>query len=361
MAAREIPGISRRKVLSSTLLASTAVLTGVSQNVFAQAPAAPKPAETPDNSIRIDVQEVIVPVTVTDDKGRFVSNLEKSDFEVLDQGRHQDLTYFSRERSQPVVSGLLVDLSNSSRTQWKYFQDATIDLALTLLPGKEKPGKEKFSSYLIGYGNKAELLVNTTNDSDPIVTKLRQLKPGGGASLFDALFMACTTRALVPGEPLEPRRVVVVIGDGNDNSSRKTLQEALDAAQRNLVTIYGISTLSYGFTSDGDANLVKLADETGGRVEYPLQDVYKDVNGYLSKPSDEGNLQFKAGTGGFASALSNSVFKAIANVTGEITTQYILRYIPNEPAPGQTFRNIVVKVNLPDVKVRARKGYFQAL
>ena len=154
--------------------------------------------------------------------------------------------------------------------------------------------------------------------------------------------------------------MVVVIGDGNDNSSKRTLEEALEVAQRNLVTIYGISTMAYGFTSDGDPNLVRLAEETGGRVEYPLQNVYKDVSGYLSKPSDEGNLAFKAGTGGFTAALSNAVFKSIANVTGEITTQYILRYIPNEPAPNKTFRNLNVKVALPDVKVRARKGYYPA-
>lgn len=358
--------IARRSLLGwgAGLLGTGSALLGLAQTGLGQNPVPPlaggvKP-EPAEPSIRIDVQEVIVPVTVTDDKGRFVSNLEQRDFEVLDQGKHQDLISFTRERNQPVVSGLLIDLSNSTRTQWKYFQEATIDLALTLLPGKEKPGKEKFSGYLIGYGNKAELMVNTTSDAEPIVNKLRELKPGGGAALYDAIYMACTNRALIPGEPFEPRRVLIVIGDGNDNASKKTLAEAVEVAQRSLVTVYGISTVSYGFTSDGDANLVRLAEETGGRVEYPLQDVYKDVSGYLSKPSDEGNLAFKAGTGGFASALSNAVFKAIANVTGEITTQYLLRYIPNELAPNRAFRNINVKVALPDVKVRARKGYYPA-
>ncbi len=303
------------------------------------------------------VNEVIVPVTVTDEKGRFVSNLEQRDFSVYDQGKKQEISFFSRERNQPVVSGLLIDLSNSSRTQWKSFQGAAEELALTLLP----QGKPRFSTYLIGYGNQAELLVNTTSDPEPIVSKIRTLKPGGGAALYDAIFMACTNRTLVPGEPFEPRRVLIVIGDGNDNTSKKTLAEVLEVAQKNLVTIYGISTLSYGFTSDGDANLVKLAEETGGRVEYPLQDVYKDVSGYLSKPSDEGNLAFKAGSGGFASAISSAVFKAIANVAGEVTTQYILRYTPNEMPTTNKLRELVVKVELPDVKVRARRGYYPTL
>ena len=103
-------------------------------------------------SIKVEVNEVIVPVTVTDDKGRFISNLEKKDFEILDEGKPQTINFFSRERSQPVVAGFLIDLSNSSRAQWKNFQTAATELVLTLLPGKEK-----FSGYMIGYGNKAEL------------------------------------------------------------------------------------------------------------------------------------------------------------------------------------------------------------
>ena len=106
-------------------------------------------------------------------------------------------------------------------------------------------------------------------------------------------------------------------------------------------------------------NLTRLAEETGGRVEYPLQNVYKDVSGFLSTPSDEGNLALKAGTGGFASALATALFRSVANVAGEITTQYILRYIPNDAeAPDKVFRGLNVRVALPDVKVRARKGYY---
>jgi hypothetical protein len=125
------------------------------------------------------------------------------------------------------------------------------------------------------------------------------------------------------------------------------------------VTIYGISTTSYGFSSEGSENLTKLAEETGGRVEYPLQNVYKDVSGFQSTPSDEGNLAFHANTGGFASAIASALFGSVANITGEITTQYILRYIPDDSGPSdKVFRSLNVKVALPDVKVRARKGYY---
>jgi len=320
---------------------------------FAQQAAAP-PASTPQQSIKVQVNEVIVPVTVTDEKGKFVSNLDKEDFQIFDQGKPQVIRFFTRERSQPVVIGFLMDLSNSTRTQWKNFELAAEEMVIQMLPG----GNKKFSGYLIGYSNEAELMVDTTTDPDKILEKLRKVKPGGGSALYDAIYQACTSRALVQGEPVEPRRVIIVIGDGNDNHSSKSLEEVLEIAQRNLVTIHGISTTSYGFTSEGNGNLVRLAEETGGRVEYPLQDVYKDVAGYLSQPRDEGNYAIQPGTGGYTSAISTAIFKAIANVTGEVTTQYILRYTPDNTDSTKQFRNLNVKVSLANVKVRARKGYY---
>jgi Ca-activated chloride channel homolog len=340
-------------VLAGTALAGVPFLHAQQSPAVASQAPAPEPA---GNAISVAVEEVIVPVTVTDEKGRFVSNLEQKDFEVLEDGKLQSIRYFSRERSQPVVVGFLLDLSNSSRAQWKNFQTSAVELVLTLMPGKEK-----YSGYLIGYGNEAELMVNTTSDPEPIIGKIRDLKPGGGAALYDAIYMACTSRTLVKGEPVEPRRVLIVIGDGNDNASNHNLKEVIEIAQKNLVTIYGVSTMAYGFSNAGDENLVKMTEETGGRIEYPLQNVYKDVSGFLSTPSDEGNFAFKVGTGGFAGALSSSIFRSIANVAGEVNTQYVLRYIPNtDPNPEKPYRQINVKVALPNVTVRARKGYYPA-
>src|SRR5436190_7726800 len=334
---------------------TAALFTSLALAQNAQSPIAPQPPGPP---IRVQVNEVIVPVTVTDDRGRFVSNLDKQDFRIQDEGKDQTIRFFSRDRSQPVVVGFLLDMSNATRIHWKNFQEAATDLVLNLLPGDKK-----FSGYLISYGNDAELLVNTTSDSEPIVEKLRKMKPGGGAALYDAIYKACTTRDLVKGEPYEPRRVLIIIGDGHDTASKKSLDEVLEIAQRNLVTIYAISTDAYGFGSDGNKNLVRLAEQTGGRVEYPLNSLYKDVSGYLSTPSDEGNYAFKVGTGGYASEIAKGIFNSIVAIAGEITTQYILRYIPEveEKSAHKVFREIKVSVNnLPSVRVRAPTGYYPA-
>ena len=103
------------RALATALLASFAV-------------AQDKPVVLPPSQppIKVSVNEVIVPVTVTDDKGRFVSNLDKTDFRIMDEGQEQSIEYFSRERSQPVVVGFLLDMSNATRIHWKNFQDAAI-------------------------------------------------------------------------------------------------------------------------------------------------------------------------------------------------------------------------------------------
>ncbi len=311
-------------------------------------------AEAP-RPIQVQVNEVIVPVTVTDEKGRFVSNLDANDFRVFDEGKEQTLQFFSRERSQPVVVGFLLDLSNTSRIHWKNFQDAAIEMTLNMLPGDPK-----FSGYLVTYGNEAELAVNTTTDSEPIVAKLEKVKPGGGSALFDAIYLACQKRHIVNGEPYDPRRILIIIGDGHDNASKKSLEEVLEIAQRNLVTIYGMSTVAYGFSNEGDENLIRLAVATGGRVEYPLMGLYSDISGYLSTPSDEGNYAIQVGTGGYTAEVSGGIFRAVAHIAGEVTTQYILRYIPSvDPkTEGKPYRNIRVEVNLANVKIRARRGYY---
>lgn len=314
----------------------------------------------PQQPIRVSVNEVVVPVTVTDDKGRFVSNLEQKDFQIFDEGKEQKIEFFTRERNQPVVVGFLLDLSNNSRTQWKNWEIAAEGMVEQMLPDDNPDTRKRFSGYLIGFGNEAELMVDTTSDAEPIIEKLRKLKPGGGSALYDAVYKACTERKLVQGEPVDPRRVIIIIGDGNDNHSNKTLDQVVEVAQRNLVTVYAISTLYSGFTSEGTEALVRLTEETGGRVEYPLANPYKDINGYLSQPRDEGNYAIQPGTGGYASAVSSAIFGSVANVVGEVTTQYIMRYIPEigEKNSDKVYRSIKVSVALANVKVRARKGYY---
>ncbi len=180
---------------------------------------------------------------------------------------------------------------------WANFQNTTTELIRNLLTGDPK-----YSGYLIDYAREPEIAVNTTSNADALVDKVTGLQPGGGSSLFDAIFLACGSHKLMKGEPIEPRRIMIIIGDGHDNASSHSLAQTIQVAQRNLVTVYGISTKAYGLSKDGDDALQRLAIETGGRVVYPLGDVYRDTDGYLSHPaaSASGNYSLNVGTGSYA-------------------------------------------------------------
>jgi hypothetical protein len=122
-----------------------------------------------------------------------------------------------------------------------------------------------------------------------------------------------------------------------------------------------MSTMAYGFANESQGVLERLTGETGGHVQYPLQDVYKDVTGYLSKPSDAGNYAITVGTGGYAAALSSSILNAVGGIAGEVTTQYVLRYIPDvDPETKfKQYRRIRVEIpSLPNARIRARTGYY---
>src|SRR5579872_859368 len=206
-----------------------------------------RPVARAQAPIQVSVNEVIVPITVTDDKGRFVSNLTKSDFRIFDENKEQKIDFFSHEQSQPVVIGFLIDTSNGMKIHWDKYKEASTELMLNLLPGDKK-----FSGYLITYGNEPQLVADTSSDSEKMVDKMRKIKPAGGSALFDAIYTACTNRKTVNGEPFEPRRVIIVIGDGHDTASKKSLKEVIEIAQRNLVTIYAMSTVAFGFHTDGE-------------------------------------------------------------------------------------------------------------
>jgi hypothetical protein len=259
---------------------------------------------------------------------------------------------------QHTVIGFLVDMSSGNLSHWDKFKDATKEMIWGLLPNDPN-----YTGYLISYSTMAELVVNTTYDPDKLTDQVDRMKPGGGASLYNAIYMACTDRTLVPGEPYQPRRVIIIIGDGHDTASQYTLDQAIELAQRNLVTIYGVSTVAFGGSSDDSDNLERLAKETGGHVEYPLSDPYSNVSGYLSQPSDEGNYALHVGTGGYASAIAQAINTSVQALEGELTTQYILRYVPDiDPATSYRDKRRL-KVEIPtlpanSVKLQYRPYYY---
>ncbi len=323
---------------------------------------AQEPAPGESDLIKVDVNVVNVPVSVTDNAGRFLVDLAKDDFKVWENGKRVEIRYLTQgtdiENIPPLRVGFLVDKSSYARRYYKTYKDSIGDLAFQLIP---EAGRDR--GFLMGYHSEVDMLVPMTNDPYLISERLEKLKHGGGSALLDAVYDACTNQ-LASQEyqgPGEPRKVVVIIGDGHDNASRKTLDEVLYAAQRHQVTVHALSTVAWGFHESEERNLVKLAKETGGRIVRPMENVHKDVSGYLSKPQDAGNFVYTVGTGEYNAAQLQALFDAIQDVAGGIQKQYVLGYVPPTPFSDGRFRKIRVELKLTkyvDLDIRHRSGYY---
>lgn len=314
-----------------------------------------------ETTIRVEVNVVNLPITVTDREGRFIVDLKKSDFTVWEDGQQVEIRYFTRsveeEKKPPLHAGFIIDLSNTARLYYKTYQTSIGDLAWMLVP---EGGRNK--GFLFGYHTEVDELVDFTDDPVILTEKMESLKHGGGSAMFDAIYSACMEKLVsVPYQGAsEPRKVLVVIGDGHDNASKRSIDEVIHAAQLHQVTIYAVSTVGWGYHHEEEANLFRLARETGGRVVRPMQKVHKDVAGYLSKPQDAGNYQYEVGTGGYAAAQLQALYEGIIDVAGNVQSQYILGYIPSRPFDDRQLRQIDVEVGLAgaDVEIYHRRGYF---
>lgn len=316
----------------------------------------------PASTIQVDVNVVNVPVSVTDSDGRFLVDLSKDDFKVWENGQRVQIRYLTHstdtENMPPLRVGFLVDQSSTGRLYYKTYKESIGDLAFQLVP---EDGRDR--GFLMGYHTEVDLLVPMTNDAYLISEKLESIKHGGGSSMLDAIYDACT-KQLASEEymgPGEPRKVIVIIGDGHDNASKRSLDEVLYVAQRHQVTIHALSTVAWGFTAKEEKNLFDLAKATGGRIVQPMDNPHKDATGYLSKPQDAGNFVYTVGTGEYNAAQLQALFDAIRDVAGGIQKQYVLGYAPPTPFSDGKFRQIRVELKLTkyvDLDIRHRAGYY---
>jgi VWFA-related protein len=293
--------------------------------LFAQAAAEPKSnnSQTPDDQSRIKVRVELVNIltTVTDKKNRLVTDLTRDDFRIFEDGKPQDIRFFSRETDLPLRIGILIDTSNSIRDRLRFEQEAAIDfLNVAVRPGKDL-------AFVVAFDVEPQLVLDYTDDMEKLSNAIQGVQAGGVTSLFDAIFFSCKEKLLFfpPPEPYL-RRVIIIISDGQDNQSVHTREEALSMAQHAEVTIYTISTNRTGAEGRGDKVLRRLAGETGGRAFFPFE----------------------------ASDLAAN-FQEIAR---ELRSQYSLAYVSTNTAHDGTFRNITIQPVDKNLRVRAKNGYF---
>ena len=305
----------------AALLAGAALLAQDARvNAPAQDQVVPANEET---TIRVQVSRVPLLFTVTDKKNRFITNLEKEDFEVYDNKDKQEIRQFVRESDLPLRIGVVMDASNSIRDRFRFEQEAAIEFIRGVL------AEQKDRAFLISYDTRAELLVDFTQDPEQLANGVRSMRPGGGTALYDAIYYACRDK-LPEDRPLEQfRRALVVIGDGEDNQSSVTRDMALEMAHKAEVVVYTVSTNRSGQRQDGDKVLKYLAEETGGISFFPFQ--------------------------------ARDLQQSFADIANELRHQYFIIYSPTNFELDGSFHKIKVKANIKNAEVRVRSGYYAPL
>jgi len=278
-------------------------------------------AAAAQEKLSVDVDRVNVLVTVSDGKGRFIRNLNRGDFSVYEDDLPQGISNFSTETNLPLNVAFLIDSSGSVRDKLRFEKQAAARFFSSAL----RPGKDK--ALVMSFDTKTALLQNYTDNAASLSDSLQKIIAGGSTSLYDAVLEAAVHR--LAGEP--GRRVIVILSDGLDNSSHISLSKTIEAAQKNDVTIYAVSTNGFETTDPhdrkaGDANLDELAKETGGRALFP------------SKMED--------------------LSRAFSRVCDELRSQYSLAYGPTNAKRDGTYRTIRVVAAGKRYKVRCRHGYY---
>jgi len=278
--------------------------------------------QTKFETIISNVNRVNVIFTVTDKHGKFVKDLNRDDFRVIDdQKPATSIEGFSKETNLPLRVGLLIDASNSIRERFTFEQEAAIEFLSSIV----RPRSDR--AFVLGFDTTPEITADFTDSGEKLARGVRMLRPGGGTALWDAIYYACRDKLAKESAGVPIRRAIILLSDGDDNQSRVTREEAIEMAQRAEVIIYAISTNVSGVKLRGDKYMERVAEATGGRAFFPFK--------------------------------IQDVANAFTEIQDELRSQYSLAYKPAELRADGKYHSIdILAQNHKNLKVRARKGYF---
>ncbi|MGB8912906.1 MAG: VWA domain-containing protein [Candidatus Sulfotelmatobacter sp.] len=268
------------------------------------------------------INEVNVVFTVTDKHGKRVTDLKQNDFRIVDDSKPAvEVRSFHSETNLPLQVGLLIDASSSVRDRFKFEQESAIEFL------NQTIRKRYDQAFVVGFDATPEVTQDFTDDTERLGHGVRELRPGGGTALYDALYYACRDKLLKAPQIGPTRRAIILLSDGEDNQSHVSREEAIEMAQRADAIIYTISTNVSGTKGAGDKVLERMADATGGRAFFPFQ--IRDVT------------------------------NAFGEIQEELRSQYDVSYKPADFKPDGHFRTIEIVANdRKNFKVRARRGYY---
>ena len=284
---------------------------------------AQQPQDQPTPAFRAGVDVVSLNVTVSDLDGRFVTNLDQTNFQVYEDGVQQNVTFFTKTQL-PIALAMLIDTSASMNENMAIAQEAAIGFSQRLRP--------EDLAEIVDFDSRVNILQTFTNDAVELEQAIQQTSAGGSTSLYNAIYISLRELSKAPLQRADVRReAIIVLSDGEDTSSLVTFDEVLEQAKRSETAIYSIGLQSddsrsrVGFR-EADFVLRQLAQETGGRAFFPnevdeLPKIYQDIS-------------------------------------DELSSQYSVGYISGNPLRNGQWRRIVVRVDRESIEARAKQGYY---
>jgi Ca-activated chloride channel family protein len=290
-------------------------------------PPAPKEPEgdpafkTHAKPYKVDVDMVLVPVTITDPLNRLVTGLDRDNFNLFEGKDQQEIKSFSSEDA-PVSIGVIFDMSGSMSSKIERAREAVIQFFKTANPQDE--------FFMITFADKPEEIADFTNSVEDIQARLLYTVARGRTALLDAIYLGVSKMR----QAKYPKKAMLIISDGGDNHSRYTEGEIKSMVKEADVLIYAIGIYDHYFPTEeeklGPALLSDITELTGGRAFT------------IDNPNDLADVATKIGI--------------------ELRNQYVLGYRPTNPIKDGKWRKIKVKLlppkGLPPLRVYAKTGYY---
>jgi len=278
----------------------------------------------PGSFIRLNVNLVLVPVTVTDPMNRLVTGLEQQDFKIYEDNKEQKISSFASEDA-PVSIGIIFDLSGSMTSKLLRAKESLLQFIKTANPQDE--------FFVIGFNDRPELIEDFTSSVDEIQGRLATVRSGHRTALLDAIYYGVEKMK----DARHQRKALLIVSDGGDNRSRYTENEVRAQVRESDVEIYAMGIFDpYAATPEertGPLLLNDICEETGGRM-FRVDD--------LSEMSD-----------------------IAEKISTELRNQYVIGYNPRDLRKDGKWRKVKVKLNppqgLPPLTVHARSGYYAPL
>ncbi|MCC7177192.1 MAG: VWA domain-containing protein [Acidobacteria bacterium] len=281
-------------------------------------------AQEPPRVFRAGVDLVSLNVTVSDGQNRYVTDLERADFTVFEDGAKQDLQFFSRS-NLPIALSLLIDTSASMEERLVVAQDAAVGFAQRIRP--------QDLAQVVDFDSRVEIVQGFTNETAALEQAIRGTSSGGSTSLYNAVYIALRELAKVKAKSQEDvrRQAIVVLSDGEDTTSLVSFEEVMELARRSETAIYtiGLQPREQGALKgfrEAEFVLRQLAQETGGRSFFVQR--AEELSGVYGQIADE------------------------------LSSQYTMGYASKNPRRDGAWRKVLVQVSRANTTVRTRRGYY---